>query len=99
MAEPIPEPLRIEVTDGAELNVEWADGGVTSMTAAQLRAFCQCAGCREQPDAERSVSAHHNASIESAALVGSYAVSFVFGPDGHSAGIFPFVELRRYQPS
>ena len=99
MAEPIPEPLRIEVSDGGMLDIEWADGGATSMTAAQLRAFCQCAGCREQPPAQRTVSVHGDASIESAALVGSYAISFVFGPDGHSAGIFPFVELRRYQPS
>ena len=97
MAEPIPEPLRIEVSEGQRLEIEWADGGATKMTAAEVRAFCQCAGCREKPPPERSVAMHSDATIESAALVGSYAISFVFGPDGHSAGIYPFVELRRYE--
>lgn len=99
MAEPIPEALRIEVSDGARLEIEWADGARTTMSAPELRAFCQCAACRELPMAERTEEVHSAATIESAALVGSYAVSFVFGPDGHSAGIFPFVELRRYRES
>lgn len=96
-SEPIPEPLRIEVSDGEALDIEWADGTSTRMSAAELRAFCQCAGCRELPAEERTVEAHAGATIDGAALVGSYAVSFVFGPDGHSAGIFPFLELKSYQ--
>lgn len=97
MADRVPEPLRIEVSEGKSLEIEWQDGTATRMSAAELRAFCQCAGCRELPPEQRTVEVHTGASIESAALVGSYAVSFVFGPDGHSAGIFPFVELKRYQ--
>ena len=97
MSEPIPEPLRIEVTEGKSLDIGWADGTNTRMTSAELRAFCQCAGCRELAPEARTVEVHAEATIESAALVGSYAVSFVFGPDGHSAGIFPFIELKRHQ--
>lgn len=97
MAEPIPEPLRIEVVEGDRLEIEWADGATTSMSAAELRAYCHCAECRERPPEERTVEAHSEARIDSASLVGSYAVSFTFSPDGHSAGIFPYVDLRRYQ--
>lgn len=97
MAEPIPEPLRIEVIEGERIEIVWADGATTAMSAAELRAFCHCAGCRELPVEQRSVAVHEPARIESAALVGGYAISFVFGPDGHSAGIYPFVDLRRYE--
>ena len=99
LADPIPEPVRIEVSDGQTLTIAWEDGSSTHMTARELRAFCQCAACRELPAAERTVDVHAEATIESAALVGGYAVSFVFGPDGHSAGIYPFVELKRYESS
>lgn len=97
MAEEIPEPLRIEVIEGQRLEIAWADGATTRMTAAELRAFCQCAECRERPPEQRTVAVHEDAQIASASLVGSYAVNFVFTPDGHSAGIFPFVDLRRVQ--
>ncbi len=97
MAEPTPEPRRIEVTDKQRLEIEWADGAVTTMTAPEVRAFCQCAGCRELDPQLRTVAAHAHATIESASLVGGYAVNFVFGPDGHGTGIYPFAELRRYR--
>lgn len=97
MVEPIPEPVRIEVSDGKSLEIEWPDGSMTRMSAPELRAFCQCAGCRELPADQRTADIHAAATIDAAALVGSYAVNFVFGPDGHSAGIFPFVELKRHQ--
>jgi len=99
VAEAIPEPLRIEVSEGTKLEIEWEDGARTVMSAPEVRAFCQCAACRELPAAERAESHHSAATIDSASLVGSYAISFVFGPDGHSAGIYPFVELRRYRRS
>ena len=93
MAEPVAEPLRIEVIDSAELQIEWSDGATTSATAAQLRAACPCAGCRALPAEERTPAEYEGVTIDAAALVGSYAVSFVFGPDGHSTGIYSFVDL------
>ena len=96
MARPAAEPVRIEVIDGAELQIGWSDGAVTSLSSAQVRAACPCAACRALPAAERTPAAHEGVTIDSAALVGSYAVSFVFGPDGHSTGIYSFGELRRY---
>ena len=97
LVESIPEPLRIEVSDGLLLEIEWPDGALTRMSAPELRAFCQCAGCRELSTEQRTAEVHSAATIDSAALVGSYAVSFVFGPDGHGAGIYPFIELKAYQ--
>ncbi len=95
--EEIPEPLRIEVIEGEQLEIVWADGTTTAMTAPQVRAFCQCAECREKPPEQRTVAIHEGARIESASLVGSYAINFVFAPDGHGAGIYPFVDLHLAQ--
>lgn len=99
MVDPVPEPLRIEVAGGARLEIEWSDGATTSMSAAEVRAFCQCAGCRELSLDQRTAEIHSAATIDGAALVGSYAVNFVFGPDGHSTGIYPFAELKAYKSS
>ena len=96
VAEGKPEPLRIEVIDRAELHVEWADGATTSLTAVELRAACPCADCGTVPAADRTSAAFSDATVEAADLVGSYGVSFVFGPDGHSTGIYSFSDLRRY---
>ena len=96
MAEPAAEPLRIEVIDSTELQIEWADGATTSMTAAQVRAVCPCASCGTRPAWDRTPGASADVTIDSAALVGSYGVSFVFGPNGHSTGIYSFSDLRRY---
>ena len=98
MDEPAAEPARIEVIDGLELLIEWADGAVTSLTTAEVRAACPCALCGTLPAEDRSPAAFEDATIDSADLVGSYGVSFVFGPDGHSTGIYSFNNLRRYSP-
>jgi len=98
VVEPATEPLRIEVIEGAEIDIEWADGARTSMSAPELRAACPCAACGTRPAEDRTVAAFQNATIDAADLVGSYGVSFVFGPDGHSTGIYSFTDLRRYSP-
>jgi len=96
VAEPTAEPIGIEVVDRAELQIEWADGARTSMTASELRAACPCAACGARPAEDRSPAAFQDSTIDSADLVGSYGVSFAFGPDGHSTGIYSFGGLRGY---
>lgn len=96
MLEPAVEATRIEVIDGAELEIEWVDGARTSLTAAEVRAACPCATCGSLRTNDRSPAAFQDATIDAADLVGSYGVSFVFGPDGHSTGIYSFKDLRRY---
>lgn len=90
-------PIRIEVDDRTKVTLTWQDGSTTELSAAVLRAACQCAACREPAGMEQTklvLSGPVPVTIEEAALVGGYAISFVFGPDGHGTGIFPFDNLR-----
>ena len=91
------QPVRIEVDDKTTVTIEWDDHVTTKATAADLRGACMCAGCRE-PAGEQATAAllagERPITIEEAKLVGGYAVSFVFGPDGHGTGIYPFDSLR-----
>ncbi len=91
------QPLRIEVADKTAVTIEWDDGVVSHLGAAELRGACLCAGCRE-PAGEAATQAvlagEPPVTIEEARLVGGYAVSFVFGPDNHGTGIYPFSALR-----
>jgi DUF971 family protein len=92
-----PAPQRIEVESGLTVTLTWDDESVSTFTAAELRAACPCAGCRE-PAGEQAtrliVGGLEPVTIDTAALVGGYAINFVFGPDGHGTGIYPFAELR-----
>lgn len=90
-------PTRIEIEDGRRVLITWDDGAESQLTARDLRAACRCAGCRE-PDGERATELVLGGPvpvvIDDAKLVGNYAVAFVFSPDGHSTGIYPYSALR-----
>lgn len=90
-------PLRIEVDDKTTVTIVWDDDVTSTYAASDLRAACMCAGCRE-PAGERATQAVLDGpvpvTIEEARLVGGYAITFVFGPDGHGTGIYPFDTLR-----
>ena len=95
--EDMPVPARIEVDGGASVTLTWDDGSMSVFTAAELRGACQCASCREPTGQEATrlvLGGAAPVTIEDTALVGGYALSFVFGPDGHGTGIYPFVELK-----
>jgi ATP-binding protein involved in chromosome partitioning len=95
-------PARIEIEDGTRVLLAWEDGSVAELTASQLRAECRCAACREPEGAARTnavVAGPVPITITDARLVGGYAVSFVFGPDGHGTGIFSFDLLRSLHPA
>jgi DUF971 family protein len=90
-------PERIEVEGGSEVTLTWSDGTVTRLTAEELRASCQCASCREPDGMERTAAALAGptpVTISEAKLVGGYAINFVFAPEGHGTGIYPFTVLR-----
>ena len=90
-------PDRIEIDDGTDVVLTWADGVVTHLTAAALRAACQCATCREPAGLERTtavLAGPDRVTITEARLVGGYAINFVFAPEGHGTGIYPFTALR-----
>ena len=89
-------PSRIEVEGGVRMTLSWSDGTAT-IDARALREACMCAECRSEPGALRKaeVLAGPDAiTIAGAELRGAYAVNIMFGPDGHSAGIFTWELLR-----
>jgi DUF971 family protein len=89
-------PQRIEV-DGSSVAFTWEDGEVSRFSAAELRAACECAICREPQgmEATRAVLAGADpVTVDDARLVGGYAIAFTFAPDGHGTGIYPFQRLR-----
>ncbi len=91
------EPLRIEVKGGTAVAITWDDDTHTDLTAHQLREACMCAGCREDSGARKTaaiLAGDEPVTILEAELVGGYALKFIFGPDGHGTGIFPFDTLR-----
>lgn len=90
-------PQRIEVIDGELVELTWEDGLVTELDAATLRGACQCAVCREpagEAATEAVLAGPVPVKIAGAELVGGYALQFVFEPDGHGTGIYPFTALR-----
>ena len=95
-------PLRIEVVEGTVVTITWEDGVSTEISAAALRSACRCAVCREPAGAkatEAVLAGPVPITIAEARLVGGYAVSFVFGPDGHGTGIYPYTALRAMGPT
>ena len=91
-----PQPIRIEVIDAAVVVIEWDDNTVSRLSAAELRAFCPCAQCREEQRHIESLPVSVppvTVTISKASLVGGYALNFVFGPDAHGTGIYPFHAL------
>jgi DUF971 family protein len=94
--DPTVTPERIEVVDGSELVITWEDGTTSQLAAAGLRASCPCAGCREDPGRAQTqlvLGGPVPVTITNARLVGGYALSFEFAPDGHGAGIYPYEAL------
>lgn len=86
-------PERIEVRDGTRVVLGWEDGTSAEIPADVLRSSCPCAECREPEGVaatRRVLAGPDPVTITNASLVGGYAVSFEFAPDGHGTGIYPF---------
>lgn len=91
-------PERIEVEQGRALVLTWPDGTTFRLSAAELRAACSCASCRDGAAveaAERIRKQGGEITIAGAALVGNYAINLVFEPEHHTTGIFAWDLLRR----
>lgn len=89
-------PERIELNQKTELVLTWPDESVTEISATAARAGCTCAQCQSDDGRQAAVVAANpiGVTIEDAHLVGAYAINLVFGPDGHSTGIFDWETLR-----
>ena len=104
----LPKKVRVLITEGKGLEIEWSDGHRSAWSFAWLRNGCPCATCideREKQGRKAGEAKSKAANLlpmytppakpASAHAVGRYALQFNW-LDGHSAGIYSFDYLRRH---
>lgn len=102
-----PEKVRVLLSEGKGLEIDWQDGHRSAWTFPWLRDACPCATCVDERKNEgRKIGQGKTKSTEllpmykapakpaSAQAVGRYALQFIW-QDGHSAGIYSWEFLRR----
>ena len=102
-----PAKVRVLITEGTGVEIDWADGHKSAWTFKFLRNACPCATCVEErkmdgriPGQAKAKSAEllpmytPPARPNSAQAVGRYAIQLNW-QDGHSAGIYSWEYLRR----
>ena len=102
-----PEKVRVLLTEGKGLEIDWQDGHKSAWTFAWLRDACPCATCVDERKNEgRRVGQPKSKPSEllpmykapakpaNAHGVGRYALQFNW-QDSHSAGIYSWEYLRR----
>jgi DUF971 family protein len=103
-----PKKVRVMISEGKGLEIDWADGHSSAWSFAWLRNACPCATCvdeRNQQGRKPGQAKPKSAELlpmytppskpASAHAVGRYAIQFNW-LDGHSAGIYSFEYLRRH---
>jgi DUF971 family protein len=101
-----PKSVKVSITTGTGVNIEWNDGHSSHYSFAFLRDACPCAMCNEEreksgrrpgespklaPGALPMFKA--TARPVSAEAVGKYAIKFSWN-DGHDLGIYSWKLLR-----
>jgi DUF971 family protein len=102
-----PDKVRVLLTEGKGLEIDWRDGHKSSWNFAWLREACPCATCVDQRTQEGRKPGQPKAKPaavlpmyappakpKSAQAVGRYAIQFNW-LDGHSGGIYSWEYLRR----
>jgi DUF971 family protein len=102
-----PEKVRVLLTEGKGMEIDWVDGHRSAWSFAWLREACPCSTCIEerkqggrkpgQPEPQSTaVLPLYTAPPRpaSAHAVGRYAIQFDW-QDGHSGGIYSWEYLRR----
>jgi len=102
-----PEKVRVLLTEGKGMEIDWVDGHRSAWSFAWLREACPCATCVEERKLEGRKAGQPNAKPAavlpmytppakpaSAHAVGRYAIQFNW-QDGHSGGIYSWDYLRR----
>lgn len=96
-----PTSVKIHLTTGAGVAIDWADGHQSHYEFDYLRERCPCATCRTQRETAAGKTAlplyKEKARALRAEPVGHYAVRFTFS-DGHSTGIYSFDYFREICP-
>jgi DUF971 family protein len=102
-----PEKVRVLLTEGKGMEIDWLDGHRSAWSFAWLREACPCATCVEERKLEGRKPGQPKAKPAavlpmytppakpaSAHPVGRYAIQFNW-QDGHSGGIYAWDYLRR----
>ena len=102
-----PAKVRVLITEGKGLEIDWQDGHKSAWTFAWLRDACPCATCVDQRKNENrkigqprpkpaDLLPMYKAPAKPAGAhgVGRYALQFNW-QDGHSGGIYSWEYLRR----
>jgi DUF971 family protein len=105
-----PKSVKVHLTSGAGMDIEWADGHASHYSFVYLRDACPCAMCEEERgetgrrpgDPGKPVPAalpmYKPAAKPTAAEgVGKYAIKFSWN-DGHDLGIYSWKFLRGVCP-
>ena len=105
-----PKSVKVSLTTGTGVEIEWKDGHRSSYSFVYLRDACPCAMCNEERD-----KAHRKpgepaklapgmlpmfkaaARPESAEAIGKYAIRFKWNDD-HDLGIYSWKFLREVCP-
>jgi DUF971 family protein len=103
-----PAKVRVLLTEGKGLEIDWADGHRSAWSFAWLRDACPCATCNEERNQQGRKTGEpkpRSAALlpmysppprpASAHPVGRYALQFNW-QDGHSGGIYSWDYLRRH---
>ncbi len=105
-----PKTVKVHLSTGKGVDIEWKDGHLSSYTFPYLRDACPCALCQEEreqtgrkpgepPEAKPGELPMFKpaARPESAEGVGKYAIKFKWN-DGHELGIYSWQWLRQICP-
>ena len=110
MAVPDPKSVKVNLTTGTGVEIEWRDGHHSSYTFAYLRDACPCALCDEErsktgrsPGEPPKIAAGALPMFKPAAKplsaepIGRYAIKFNWN-DGHELGMYSWQFLRDWCP-
>jgi DUF971 family protein len=102
-----PEKVRVLLTEGKGLEIDWTDGHKSAWNFKWLRNACPCATCNDERRQEGRKPGEPKkkpaellpmytppAKPASAQAIGRYAIQFNW-LDGHSGGIYSWEYLRR----
>jgi prepilin-type processing-associated H-X9-DG protein len=106
-----PTSVKVHVSNGAGVDVVWADGHASHYEFAYLREECPCATCNDAREKKASLGEMASSlksspvlpmfkpkpRAQAATQVGNYAIQISF-TDGHSTGIYSYDHLRSICP-
>ena len=105
-----PKSVKVNLTKGTGVDIEWADGHVSHYSFVYLRDACPCAMCNEERDKARRKPGEPpklapgalpmfkpTARPVSAEAMGKYAIRFKWNDD-HDLGIYSWKFLREVCP-